>query len=219
MLPAMNDLQAGLSAPRAPLQQRGQARFELVLEEAQKLLLEQGMAGFSIPALAERLGFTRASIYNFFPTPYAVLNELAKRELLALEQRLLQLTAERPPVSWKEQVRYTVDAAAAFHDERPVARLLILGGMQTDESYRAQAITIGHLGNLSQRLFAEAGIALPREPVDVMVLAVDLGTACFRHSMLLHGRITDAYREEATRVMLRYLTPYVRQVLVSRARS
>ncbi|WP_162932664.1 TetR/AcrR family transcriptional regulator [Solimonas sp. K1W22B-7] len=215
----MNDLQAGLSAPRAPLQQRGQARFELVLEEARKLLIEQGMAGFSIPVLAERLGFTRASIYNFFPTPYAVLNELARRELQDMEQRLVALPAAHPPMSWTEQVRLTVDTAARFHNERPVARLLILGGAQTDESYRAQAMTIDHLGSLSQRLFADAGILLPREPVDVMVLAVDLGTTCFRHSVLLHGHITDAYREEATRAMLRYLTPYVRQLLLARRRG
>lgn len=214
----MNDLQAGLSAPRAPLQQRGQARFEMVLDEAAKLLMEQGLSGFSIPALAERLGFTRASIYNFFPTPYAVLNELARRELQEMETRLLALPAEHPPMSWKEQVRVTVNAAAAFHNERPVARLLILGGAQTDESYRAQAMTITHLGSLSQRLFEEAGIHLPRTPVDVMVLAVDLGTTCLRHSVLQHGHITDAYREEATRAMIRYLTPYVRQVLVAKTK-
>ncbi|WP_165797331.1 TetR/AcrR family transcriptional regulator [Solimonas fluminis] len=215
----MNDLQAGLSAPRAPSQQRGQARFGLVLDEARKLLTEEGISAFSIPALAQRLGFTRASIYNFFPTPYSVLNELARRELQALEERLLALPAEHPGISWKEQVRLTVDAAARFHNERPVARMLILGGAQTDETYRAQAMTIDHLGSLSQRLFADAGIALPREPVDVMVLAVELGTTCLRHSVLLHGHVTDAYREEATRAMLRYLGPYVRQVVVRQARA
>jgi len=216
MLCAMNDLQAGLSAPRAPLQQRGQARFELVLEEAHKLLNEQGFAGFSIPVLAERLGFTRASIYNFFPTPYAVLNELARRELQALEARLTEVVAAEPALSWKARIRRTVEETAQFYAERPVAQLLILGGSVTDESYHAQAMTIQHLGGLSQRMFVDAGVALPQAPVDVMVLAVELGAACMRHSVLLHGRITPAFREEAVRVMLRYLTPYVRQVLTER---
>lgn len=214
----MNDLQPGLSAPRAPLQPRGQARFEQVLDASHKLLLEQGLAGFSIPALAERLGFTRASIYNFFPTPYAVLNEMARRELLAMQEQLTQVVAAEPNLSWKQRIRRTVEEATRFYEERPVARLLILGGSVSDENYQAQAMTIQYLGGLSQRMFVEAGIALPQVPVDVMVLAVELGTACLRHSVLLHGRVTPAFREETVKVMLRYLTPYVRQVLVGKRR-
>ncbi|HSW11338.1 MAG TPA: TetR/AcrR family transcriptional regulator [Solimonas sp.] len=212
----MNDLEAGITKARAPLQQRGQARFELVLEAAYKLLSEEGFSGFSIPALAEQLGFTRASIYNFFPTPYAVLNELAKRELQSLEQDLVRVGAGRPQMPWQERIRLTVEEAARFYEEHPVAQLLILGGQVSDESYRAQAMTIQHLGGLSQRMFVAAGIPLPQQPVDVMVLAVELATACLRHSVLLHGHITPAFREEAVRVMQRYLTPYVRQVLVAR---
>lgn len=212
----MNDLHAGLSAPRAPLQPRGQARFEQVLDAARALLADEGLAGFSIPALAERLGFTRASIYNFFPTPYAVLNELTRRELQLLEERLLALTAAAPELSWQERIRRTVDAAAKFYDERPVAQLLVLGGSLTDEGYRAQALTVQHLGNLSQRLFADAGVRLPRAPVDVMSLAVELGITCFRHSVLLHQRITRAYRDEAVRVMVGYLQPYVRELTAAK---
>ncbi len=213
----MNDFQPGLSSARTPLQQRGQARFEVVLDAASTLLKEQGFTGFSIPALAERLGFTRASIYNFFPTPFAVLNELAKRELVALEERLMPLSEGQPRASWVKQIHRTVREVAQFYRERPVAQLLILGGPLTDESYRAQAITIQHLGSLSQRMFHVAGVALPQEPVDVMVLAVEIGTSCLRHSVFRHGHITPDYVEAAAEAMVRYLTPYVENVLAARA--
>jgi AcrR family transcriptional regulator len=212
----MDDLRPEPSTARAPTQSRGQARFEMVLDAARQILGEQGFAGFSIPALAEHLGFTRASIYNFFPTPYAILNELARRELQALEAHLVQRMARLKPAAWTDRIRFTVGEAARFHNTHPVARLLVLGGSLTDEGYRAQTITIQHLGGLSQRMFADAGVALPREPVDVMVLAVELGVACFRHSVFLHGRITPAYEAEAAQVMTRYLEPYVRRATAAR---
>lgn len=208
----MSSITASLSTPRVPTQRRGQERFELVLSEARELLAQEGMAGFSIPILADRLGFTRTSIYNFFPTPYSVLNELAKRELDALGRYLLEAVLPRAGLSWETQVQKTVHAAARYYEENPVARMLILGGAQTDESYHAQAVTIDRLGDVSRQMFAAVGIRLPRKPVDVMVLAVDIATACLRHSVLMHGRITSAYRDEAARVMVMYLTPYVRAV-------
>lgn len=216
MLRAMDDARPIPSAARAPLQSRGQARFETVLDAARALLADEGFAGFSIPALAERLGFTRASIYNFFPTPFAVLNELARRELLALEERLRPLGDNRSS-AWTEQIRLTVREVARFYRERPVAQLLILGGPLTDESYRAQALTIEHLGGLSQRMFEAAGVRLPEKPVDVMVVAVEIGTTCLRHSVYRHGKITPAYVEEAAEAMIRYLAPYVEPVLATRS--
>jgi AcrR family transcriptional regulator len=205
----MNDALAATSAPRLPLQARARARFDVVLETAHALLAENGHDGFSIQAIAERSGFTRASIYNFFPTPIAILTALAARELQALEDALLTGARYGALADWQQQLRETVNLAVRFYRQRPVAQLLILGGPLTDENYRAQALTIRHLGHLSQRLLRHAGVVLPEHPVDVNVLAVELGTACMRHSVLLHGRITEAMRVETADVMIRYLAPYV----------
>jgi AcrR family transcriptional regulator len=200
-----------LSLAREPLQQRGQERFETVLAEAIRLLKQKGLSGFSIPALAERLGFTRTSIYNFFPTPYAILNELARRELLAMEAYIGKHAARRGRRSWKEQIRVTVNAATKYYEENPVGRMLLLGSSQSDETYRAQALTVQHLGRWSKWMFQESGVTLPAQPIDVMELAIELGEHCFRHSVFLHGRITPEFRDEAANVMVRYLEPYVQQ--------
>ncbi len=194
--------------PRQPLQQRAKERFERVLEEAEALLLQQGLAGFSIPVLAQRLDYPRASIYKFFPTPYAVFNELLRRYLERLEQALYRNSAPLiGRLSWREAATALVTDAAEFHNANPVARLLILGGPVSDESYRAQEITIQHLGGLTRRLFATTGVLLPQQP-DVATLAVDIGTTCFRHSVFLHGEITPAYRDEAAYAMVSYLSRY-----------
>ena len=195
---------------RKPQQQRARARVERVLECAEGVLREEGRAGFSIPVIAERLGYTRASIYKFFPTPNAVLNELARRSLDALEARLTRLAPEILTQPWPDALRAMLLEAASFHNANAVARLLILGGPVSDESYRAQELTIQRLGGLTRALFLTRGLHLPTDKPDAAMLAVDLGTTCFRVSQFLHGRITPEYADEAAVVMEAYLRRYIK---------
>ena len=190
---------------RLPQQQRAIDRFELVLQEAHALLTEEGLAGFSIPAVAARLGYTRASIYKFFPTPYAVLNELVRRHFAGLEQTLVADAAQLAKREWQDVVRAIVHAAAAFHNEHPTGMMLALGGAVTDESYRSYELTVRHLGGLARQLLQMRGMVVPAEPVDVATLAVDVATTCFRHSYIAHRRITADYEQAAADVMIDFL--------------
>ena len=193
---------------RKPQQRRAQTRFDQVLEEARRLLETEGLSGFSIPALADRLGYTRASIYKFFPTPNAVLNELMQHELVGLEQRLAGRAAQVLRMPWPEALREVTVQAAAFYNDNPVARLLVLGGPVSTEGYRAQEMTIQRLGLLSRELLLARGITLPRTRPDAATLVVDIGTTCFRLSQFLHGEITPEYLDEAVHAMQAYLTRY-----------
>lgn len=192
---------------RQPQRLRTRARFDQILDTAQTLLRDEGLSAFSIPVLADRLGYTRASIYKFFPTPYAVLNELVQRQLSLLEQRLARTVADSMAQPWPEAMRAAVFAAVEFYNENPVARLLILGGPATHDSYRALELTVQRLGGLIRQLLAPRGIHLPTAP-DVATLLVETGTGCFRVSQFLHGRITPQYRDEAAKAMGAYLALY-----------
>lgn len=205
----MDDSGPDRLAPRTPIQRRAQSRCDAVLVGARELLEEKGLSGFSIPALASRLGFPRASIYNFFPTPQAVLNELARLGLAELEARLYEQSVAERTRDWKKQIANSMSVVARFYEERPVDALLILGTSISDDSYRAISITYQHLGDIALRYFESAGVHIAREPVDAMPLAVALGTTCLRQSMLEHGRITPEYQQAAADVMLRFLDPYV----------
>lgn len=193
---------------KQPQQQRSQDRFERILEVSEQLLLEAGLTDFSIPALAKELEWPRASIYKYFPTQYAIYNELAIRYLGKLEQLLARNAKRALEQSRPESVQTFVNTAARFYDANPVARLLILGGAATDEAFRAQELTIQHLGQIARELFARSGVILPQSPVDVAALAVDLGTTCFRLSFFKHKQITREYRDEAAYTMIAYLSRY-----------
>lgn len=193
---------------RQPQQTRARERCEQVLEAARALLREEGLASFSIPVLAERLGYTRASIYKFFPTPNAVLNELIQHELARLEAQLALRAGVVLHLPWTDALREVVHEAVAFYNANPVARVLVLGGPVSDDSYRAQEITIQRLGGLTRSLLLMRGIRLPQQSPDAATLAVEIGTACLRLSQYLHGEITPAYRDEAVHAMHAYLARY-----------
>lgn len=205
----MEDTTVDVAVPRQPRQDRSRERFERVIAEADALLAEAGLSGFSIPTLAERLGFTRRSIYMFFPTPYAVLNELTRRYLAQMQDALNATVAAHQDAPTDRLVMHCVFAAADFHNRHPVGRLLILGGAVTDRSYRAQELNIEHLGRIGRDLMLARGIAVPAPPPDVPIVAVELGTACFRLSHHLHGKVTPPYTVEAAFVMLQYLAEFV----------
>ncbi len=194
---------------RQPQRLRTRARFDQVLDTAEALICEEGVSEFSIPALAERLGYTRASIYKFFPTPYAVLNELVLRQLSQLEQRLTRRAINTAEMSWQDALREVSFEAVAFYNENLVARLLILGGPATGDSYRALELLIQRLGGLTRQIMEPRGIFLSTSKPDAATLMVEIGTSCFRVSQFLHGKITPEYREEAVRAMAAYLSLYV----------
>jgi AcrR family transcriptional regulator len=193
---------------REPIQQRAKDRFERILKEAEALLIESGLSGFSIPVLAERLGYTRGSVYAYFPTPYAILNELVSRFLSELEASFHDRADELGKKNWREAMRVIIEHAVQFHNEHPAARLLILGGAVTDDSYRAQEMTIERLGGLGRELMKQNGIILPTNP-DVATLSADIGVACLRRSFFNHGTITPRYKEAAITGMISFLDAYV----------
>ena len=191
---------------RKPQQQRAKDRVDLVLAAAEELLLESGLSGFSIPTLAERLEYPRATIYKFFPTPYALLNELAERQLAALEEHLATYAESLSEArDWQEMVTLMVHAASDYYSSHPAAQVVLLTGPISDSSFRALEYTIGRLGALTRGLFAQRGITVPEGTPDVAALAVEFGTASFRMSYFLHGKMTPEYTQAGADVMLAFL--------------
>lgn len=190
---------------RLPLQDRSRLRVSLILQAAEALLETKGLSGFSIPVLAEQLGYPRATIYKFFPTPYALLNTLAERHLDALEKALYNHAKNFTEVTdWRVVTRHMVEAAALYYQQQPVACTLLLGGPVTDESYRSLEYSINRLGKLTHNMLQQAGLSLKETPYEA-ALAIEYGTASFRFSYFLHQTITPEYIEAAGDVMLAFI--------------
>src|SRR5699024_6807891 len=150
---------------------------------------------------------TRASIYRYFPTTGTILNELASRHLLAMENKLQRHIGSFLHLPWEQVTKLLIQLAAEFFNENPVVCMLILDG-STLGSDIPEKLPGKRLGELTHWLFRQRGKHLPRNP-NVCVLAVEIGATCFRMSYLKHGEIKKTYGEEAIKAMVAYLSPYI----------
>ena len=127
----MNEVLDPLAIARRPTQKRARERFDRILEETERVLIERGLSGFSIPVIAERLGFTRGSVYAYFPTPYAVLNELVQRHLRKLEKVFFSNAEELRKLGWRDGIVHVVDHAVAYHNAPPPQRACCCSGARS----------------------------------------------------------------------------------------
>jgi AcrR family transcriptional regulator len=193
------------SAARPPQQVRGRQRFERILEAAEAQLIQGGLSSFSIPELASSLNCTRTSIYHFFPSPYAILNELTRRHLITLEEEVEKLSYAIEGKPWQQVISEVADIVTNYYNHHKGAGILILGSVASHESHQALHLTISHIGRHVDTLMRAIGVTLADENPDAKALVVELGTACLRLSYFLHGEITPAYRRECAAAMIAYL--------------
>ncbi|NDW03414.1 TetR/AcrR family transcriptional regulator [Jiella pacifica] len=107
---------------KQPIQERAQATVAALVEAAARILEENGRAGFSTNAVAERAGVSIGSLYQYFPSKEALLSALIVREtnLLIAEAK----TALDEPTGRAALTRL-IRACVAHQLRRPaLARLL-----------------------------------------------------------------------------------------------
>nr|WP_286674966.1 TetR/AcrR family transcriptional regulator [Pseudomonas subflava] len=74
--------------PRAPKQERSQARFEAILGTALELIAARGYEAVSMREIAREAGLPIASLYLYFPTKLAIVKEVWQRYTSSVSERL-----------------------------------------------------------------------------------------------------------------------------------
>ncbi|GAB5097139.1 TetR/AcrR family transcriptional regulator [Caballeronia sp. LP006] len=74
------------SSARAPLQARGRARIETVLDAAAELIVEKGLTGVTMHGVARQARTPIGSMYHFFPDRDSLLNALWDRHMAATDE-------------------------------------------------------------------------------------------------------------------------------------
>jgi len=77
-----------LEPRRKPRQQRAIERERLILDTAAQLLDRVGVENFNTVLIAEQVGISVGSLYQYFPNKHAILYTLGKRWLDGIKQRL-----------------------------------------------------------------------------------------------------------------------------------
>ncbi len=193
---------------REPKQARGKVKVEKILSAAEELILAHGADGFSSPMVAEAAGIPVASVYQFFPTRYAILRTLAERHYEAMSKSLLSHFSERKVESWSEAICESIDVSAAFSNTNPISMALFLNGPVRAEAIDVVSASAVELANRIGKAIIDDGYApdpsipMGMEPISLLM---DLVQTVFAASYRVEGKISDYAREEAKRVATDYL--------------
>lgn len=108
---------------RRPTQERGRRRFDAILDAAAAILVESGMAGFTVHGVAARANTSIGSMYHFFPDGESVLRALGERHMAALGE-LLKGLRETDDATWASAplevaVGAVLNPLVAYMEEHP----------------------------------------------------------------------------------------------------
>jgi TetR/AcrR family transcriptional regulator, fatty acid biosynthesis regulator len=155
--------------PRKRTRLSPEARREQILDEASRLVLEEGLHAVSMERLARDVGISKGLVYNYFPTRDALLAELLRREQTELRDRgmaeaLSAATYEdlirQTTRLYLEQTRDRGALIASLLSDPSVARLM------EDDNRAAQEATFRYCVRATRREFAL--------PLPLAIAAVDV---------------------------------------------
>ncbi|WP_227591226.1 TetR/AcrR family transcriptional regulator [Acinetobacter shaoyimingii] len=198
-----------------PKQERTQKRMEQVIRATEELLLQVGIEKISIPEVAIASEVPRASIYQFFPTKYDLLNYIAISHLNNLIQKLrneaMRVFLENPNQPIEAYGRLItsamIKAAAQFLNESKIATLLILSGGATQDNYLEYQVELRKVSfAIRQALLAiNVDNYIPRQP-DTLTILIELIFTCMKHGYYTENYISEAICQEGYRAGIAYLT-------------
>lgn len=203
---------------RRPAQKRSRARFEAILDGAERLLDTLPPSAISIHAIAAEVGISPPSIYHFFPEPHLVFSALAERYLKRFEEGVLTEVPDDIE-SWQELQTLQYRAGQAWFNAHPAARQVLLGGPAWSSDIRAQDldsnfVMAGRSIEVMTRKFIMPEIPdLPDRLVEVIVI----NDAIWSLSIHRHGLITDEMEEQARRARIAYSRTFLPEYLPLRA--
>lgn len=195
---------------RVPVQKRSRDKFEKTLHAAETLIFENGLDQASIPEIAKMTGLPRATIYQYFPDIYVLYSYLAERHMQTISALLETKHPADACSDWKQYIADLLRTNATYYNENPVARLLLLNGPFGTSDLEAHKAKHQALSRLLKTALDASGAKcqFPESP-DVLILAIEIGFACFRYGCWYEQGINDTLVEEAETVITAYLSPFI----------
>ena len=200
----------------APKQARSERTLYRILDAAEALIAERGLAGMSIPEVARRAGSSVGGFYARLRDKNELLRALEERFFQEVSARLEALADER---RWRDAAVEEIVAAAVdelvtvTEARRELIRAFLFRATQ-DSAIRDHAIEFRRLvsARMGGLLLAKGPIASHPEPAVAVDLSVQAAFALMQQHVLFDGthaagRLLDGaeIRREITRFVLAYV--------------
>jgi AcrR family transcriptional regulator len=199
-----------LDLRRTPLQARGQATFERILDATARLLDEVGTEGISTNLIAKAAGVNVATLYQYFPNKQAVLLALFQRQSdqrIDVGESMVEGLGGRR--DWRRVLGEAIDAIADLRRSEPGATAL-------RQAMRSSPDLLAHdvQGNLhaARRLadaLVDAGAATPEEAKLVARCTMEVLTSLLDMWAVESGGRDNRIVEQVKVMLESYLAPYL----------
>jgi len=128
-----------------------QARAELILDEAEKLLVEKGYHETAIDEIAARAGVAKGTLYQHFPSKEALIQALFERNARLLEQAIERIMQQELPARARlEHLLHYI-----YQERRDQHRMLQLIYQNAEIQQILQGGQPGHLDDCWPRITAQ----------------------------------------------------------------
>ena len=209
-----------LDLRRAPLQSRGQATFDHILDATSRLIDELGLEGVNTNTIAKAAGVNIATLYQYFPNKRAVLLALFQRqaERRVSTARSLLAGIGRSP-DWPDRIEAFVDGMARLRSELPGTAAL-MQAMRVDPELREYNLRAGDAASTALaeelleagRLSRDDARIVARCMLEVNATLIDVWQQAFGGR---NGRLLD----ELKQLHSRYLAPYLPEPATPKRRA
>lgn len=199
---------ADLDLRRMPMQARGQATFERVLEATAALLDEVGGERLTTNLIAQAAGINVATLYQYFPNKQAVLLTLFKRQSEArreLGER--QLVGSSGSADWRRIISNAVESVARARTSTPGTVPLRQLMRSSPELLEHELQSSLHIADTLATELQASGIKRDRA-VLVARCAIEILSSILDMWTIETGGRDNRIVDEAKTAVLGYLGPY-----------
>jgi AcrR family transcriptional regulator len=199
---------AELDLRRTPMQARGQATFERILDATAELLDKVGTEALTTNLISRTADVNVATLYQYFPNKQAVLLALFKRQnetRVEIGKQMISGLAHSP--DWRRMIGNGVQAVAEARRRAGGAtalRLAMRSSPDLLEHDRQQSVEIA--GTLSREL-VDAGLR-PDKALLIARCTIEALTAVLDLWSIESGGKDDRILEQAKVLVCGYLAPY-----------
>jgi AcrR family transcriptional regulator len=206
---------------RQPVQARSQARVERILAAATAIVEEDGVDAATTRAIAGRAGVPVATLYQFFADRDAVLDEVLRRELEALDQHVAAASqavqaarasagpaADGPTATLADFVDFAFEVHRDYYRSRPAFARLWFGGRRSSPVEAAVRDRGRHLARDWHALMITDGLIDPATEPIVAELAVELGDRVFECAYRRGPEVEETLFAEGKRALAAFLGQY-----------
>ena len=180
-------LQARPAPRKAPKQARSLATVAAIVEAAARILEDEGHAGFSTNAVAERAGVSVGSLYQYLPNKDALIGALVRRETSLL---LDEVEGAVEALDGRAALRGFIAACIAHQFRRPqLARLLDFEEARLPFDPETQRVGV-RIHELTAAMIAKLDLSIQPDPDttarDLVAIIKGMVDAAGRHGETDH---------------------------------